>query len=52
MRSGALNATTNDLGSAVEAANTFYAGTFYTFYEKWLSGNKTMVQSGACCRVH
>lgn len=34
----------------MEAANHFYVGAFYTFYEMWLSGKKTMVQSGEACR--
>lgn len=46
LRSGALNAASTDLDSAVEAANHFYAGAFFTFYDMWLSGNKTMSQSG------
>eukprot|EP00983_Pelagomonas_calceolata_P107976 1159404-Pelagomonas_calceolata.AAC.3 len=46
LRSGVLNAPTNELGSAMEAANLFYVGTFFTFYDMWLGGNKTMLQSG------
>lgn len=46
MRRGDLNAATIEAGSAVEVANRFYVGAMYAFYDAWLSGKKTMAESG------
>eukprot|EP00798_Chlamydomonas_sp_ICE-L_P015734 gene15734-21856_t len=43
---GLLSGAANRSGSMVETSSHFYIGTFYTFYNIWLTGGKTMAQSG------
>ncbi|GAX78447.1 hypothetical protein CEUSTIGMA_g5887.t1, partial [Chlamydomonas eustigma] len=46
VKQGKLSQEANTGGSLVDAAGHFYVGTFYTFYNLWLNGSKTMSESG------
>eukprot|EP00192_Tetraselmis_astigmatica_P003290 CAMPEP_0117651604 /NCGR_PEP_ID=MMETSP0804-20121206/2182_1 /TAXON_ID=1074897 /ORGANISM="Tetraselmis astigmatica, Strain CCMP880" /LENGTH=597 /DNA_ID=CAMNT_0005457595 /DNA_START=246 /DNA_END=2036 /DNA_ORIENTATION=- len=46
LRSGQLAAAANSLQSVTEAANAFYVGVFYFFYDTWLTRKATMRESG------
>ena len=46
VREGLLSRAANQAGSMFEISVKFYVGTFYSFYAAWLSGNKTMSDSG------
>lgn len=47
LREGKLSRAATRMGSTVEASGAFYVGTFYTFYQIWKDGFKTMRESGA-----
>ena len=46
MRDGSLSRDACQLGSLVEAQARFYVGAYYRFYHAWLTGKRTMRDSG------
>ena len=46
VREGRLVREANKSGSLIAVAGHFYVGAFYSFYDAWLSGGKTMSESG------